>query len=100
MYGKGYIWNLATCSCENVRYTERTVEVSVITCDKDIGTTKSITKTIPTKSAPENFNEKTLIGKIKNSYILLAFLLITVKLLIAFTIYCCIIKYRSKQKHL
>ena len=33
-------------------------------------------------------------------YILLAFLLITIALLIAVSIYCYLIKYRAKQKHL
>ena len=33
-------------------------------------------------------------------YILLAFLLITIALLIAVSIYCYLIKYRAKEKHL
>ena len=33
-------------------------------------------------------------------YILLAFLLFTIALLIAVRIYCCLIKYKEKQKHL
>ena len=36
----------------------------------------------------------------QNFYILLAFLLITIALLIAVSIYCYLIKYRAKQKHL
>ena len=32
-------------------------------------------------------------------YILLAFLLITIALLIVVTIYCYLIKYKAKQKH-
>ena len=35
-----------------------------------------------------------------DSYILLAFLLITMVLLIAVSIYCYLIRYRAKQKHL
>ena len=38
--------------------------------------------------------------KTQNFYILLAFLLITIVLLIAVSIYCYLIKYRAKQKHL
>ena len=47
-----------------------------------------------------NFNEKKVIYKMKNLDILLTFLLITTKLLIAVSIYCCLIKYHTKQKHL
>ena len=36
----------------------------------------------------------------QNFYILLALLLITIELLIAFSIYCYLIKYRAKQKRL
>ena len=36
----------------------------------------------------------------QNFYILLAFLLITIALLIAVSIYCYLRKYRAKQKHL
>ena len=37
--------------------------------------------------------------KSQNFYILLAFLLITITLLIAVSIYCYLIKYRVKQKY-
>ena len=36
----------------------------------------------------------------QNFYILFAFLLITIALLIAVIIYCYLIKYQAKQKHL
>ena len=36
----------------------------------------------------------------QNFFVLLAFLLITLALLIAVKIYCYLIKYREKQKHL
>ena len=36
----------------------------------------------------------------QNFYILHAFLIITIVLLIAVSIYCYLIKYRAKQKHL
>ena len=38
--------------------------------------------------------------KTQNFYILLAFLLITIALLIAVSIYCYLITYQEKQKHL
>ena len=38
--------------------------------------------------------------KLKIFYILLTFLLITIALLIAASIYCYVIKYQGKQKHL
>ena len=47
-----------------------------------------------------NFNEKEAICKTQHFYILLAFLLITIALLIAVSIYCYLIKYQAKQKHL
>ena len=63
------------------------------TCDEVIGAEE--TKTVTT-----NFNEKNAICKTKNFYISLAFLLITIVLLIAACIYCYLIKYKPKQKHL
>ena len=40
------IWNPATCSCKNGKYTRNIIHDSVITCDKIV----EETKTIPTKS--------------------------------------------------
>ena len=53
-----------------------------------------------TRSIPTNFNEKNITCKIQNVYILLDFLLITIALLTAVSIYCYLIKYGAKQKHL
>ena len=53
-----------------------------------------------TKAMPTNFNEKKATCKTQNLYILLAFLLITIVLLIAVRICCYLIKYWAKQKHL
>ena len=53
-----------------------------------------------TKTIPTNFNEKNIICKTQNLYILLAFLSITIVLLITVSIYSYLIKYRVKQKHL
>ena len=62
----------------------------MITCDEVI---EEEIKTITTK-----FNEKNVIYKTKNIYILLIFILITVPLLTAVSIYYYLIKYRGKQK--
>ena len=70
------------CSRENGKYVESIIGDSVILCDEII----KETKTIPTKSTSTNF------------YILLAFLLSTISLLIAVSIYCYLIKYKNKTK--
>ena len=46
-----------------------------------------------TKTIPTIFNEKKLPFKAQNVYILLAFLLITRRLLIVVNIYCYLVKY-------
>ena len=66
-----------------------------IICDEVITWYDEEIKTIPT-----NFNEKNVTCKTQSFYILLAFLLITIALLIAVCIYCFLIKYKAKQKHL
>ena len=53
-----------------------------------------------TRKVSRNVNEKNATTKIKNVYILINFLLITVAILIAVSIYCYLIKYKAKQKHL
>ena len=52
------------------------------------------------KKLPTNFNEKNITCKTQSFYNLLAFLLITIALLIAVSIYCYLIKYYAKQIHL
>ena len=47
------------------------------------------------KAIPTYFNEEKTFCKTQNYYILLAFLLITVELLIAVSIYCYLIKYQA-----
>ena len=62
---------------------------SVITCDEIIEET----------TVPRNFNKK--MQPLKQSfYILLAFSLIVIRLLIAIRIYCYLIKYNAKLKHI
>ena len=61
---------------------------SAITYDEIIESNDEETKAVPT-----NFNEKKASCKTQIFYILLAFLLITIALLIAVSIYCYLIKY-------
>ena len=86
---KDYIWNPSTCICENRKYLASVMDDSVITCNE------IIEETVPT-----NFNEKKAICKMQKFYILVAFLSITLTLLVAVSIYCYLIKYQAKQKHL
>ena len=59
---------------------------SAITCDEVIESNDEETKTIPI-----NFNEKNITCKAQNFYVSLAFFLITIAILIAVSIYCCLI---------
>ena len=52
------------------------------------------------ETVPMNLNENKANCKTQNFYILLEFLLTTIALLIAVSIYCYLIKYRGKQKDL
>ena len=83
---KDYVWNPATCNCENGKYLASIMDE--IICDEIIDVKKT------------NFNKKDITYKTQNCYILLVFLLITVTLLIAVSIYCYLKKYRARQKHL
>ena len=62
---------------------------STIICDKVI---ESYDKEI--KTIPNNVNENKATCKIQSFYILLAFLLITIALFIAVSIYCHLIRYQ------
>ena len=83
---KDYVWNPATCNCENGKYLASIMDK--IICDEIIDVKET------------NFNEKNITCKTQSFYILLTFLLITIKLLITVSIYCYLIKYQAKQKHL
>ena len=85
VYEKDYVWNRTTC---NGKYLASTMVDSGITCDEIIDV-EGI-----------NSNEKNLTCKTQNFYILLAFLSIIIALLVAVSIYCYLIKYQAKQKHL
>ena len=92
---KNCVWNPSTCSCENGKCLASIMDNSVITCDDIIESYDNETKTIPT-----NFNEEETTCRTQRFYILLAFFIITIALLIAVSIYCYLIKYRANQKHL
>ena len=94
--GKDYIWNLVTCSCKNVKDLASIMDDSAITCDEIIDA-EANSNDEETEIVPANFNEKIAAYKTRNFYILLAFLLITIILLIAVITYCYLIKYRAKQ---
>ena len=65
---------------------------STIICDEVIKSCDEKIKTITT-----NVNNENIICKTQNFYILLAFL-ITITLLIAFSMYCYLIKYQTITK--
>ena len=75
MCENNYVWNPATCNCENGKYLASIVDDSVII----------------------NFNKKNMTSVAQNFYILLFFLLITIALLITVSICCNLIKYRAKD---
>ena len=77
--------NPATCNCENEKYLASILDNSAIKCDEIVESYNEET----------NFNERNQPVKRK-----LAFLLITIALLIAVSIYCYLIKYQAKRKHL
>ena len=76
---KDYVWDPAACNCENRKYLASIMDDTAIECEE-------------TKAIPAKFNKKKTTCKTQNSYILLAFLLITIALLIAVSIYCYLIK--------
>ena len=76
---------------------------SAIICDEviDVEVDVEAKSNNEAKSFEEtNFKEKKATCKTQNVYVLLTFLLIAIVLLIAVSIYCYLIKYRTKQKHL
>ena len=83
-----YVWGPATCNCENGKYLASIMDDSVIIGDEVI---KSYDKEVKTIS--KNYNENRVTCKTQSFYILLVFLLITVVLLIAVSIYCHLMKY-------
>ena len=71
-----------------------------ITCYQIIESYDEETKVILTKVCLSNFSGKEATCKTQNFYMFPAFLLITVVLLMAISIYCYLKEYRAKQEHL
>ena len=65
---KESVSNPSTCIFENGKYLASTMDDSVITCDEAIESHDEETKT-----SPINFNEKNIICKTQNSYVLMFF---------------------------
>ena len=87
---KDYICSSVMCSCENGKFVGSIIDNLVIMCDEMIKKTKSTaTKSTSAKAAPRKNNSI-------NFYILLVFYI----LLIAVSIYCYLLNYRTKEKHL
>ena len=87
---KDHVWNPATCNCQNGKYLASIISDSTIMSDEII-------------EVPTNLNEKKKKKKnckLQKIYILLAFLLITIALLIVASIYCYVVRFLAKQKHL
>ena len=87
----GYVWNPGTCNCKNGKYLASIMDYSAIECNEIIESYEEDAEAI-------SYDEKIFIEmkttcKMQNSYILLAFLLITIALLISVSIYYYLIKY-------
>ena len=82
MCEKDYIWNPNTCICDNDKYLTSIIDDSVIMLDEII----KVKETNPTKTIPTNFRKKKVTCKIKKLYILLTFLLTTLRPLISLVI--------------
>ena len=87
---KDYIWNPATCSCQNRKYLASIIDDSA--CDENIDAECKLNDK-ETKMLPTIFKGKNLTHKTQNFYILLTFLVITIALLIAVSIYVYLIKH-------
>ena len=99
---KEYVWNPSTCICGNGIYLTSFMGDSAIICDEVIDADAKLSPKDDdeTKAIPTNFNGTKVTCKMQKFYILLAFLLITIALFVAVSIYCCLIKYQSKQNRL
>ena len=89
------------------------IDDSAITCDEIIdaeaeaksnneatSNDKAKSSIEETKICPTNFNGKNIAYEGRVFFILLTVLLITIAILIAVSIYCYVIKYQAKQKHI
>ena len=92
IYAKKIVWNLATCNYENGKHLASIMDDSTIICYEVIMLYDEEINTIPTI-----LNKKKVSHKTKSFYILLAFSLNTIALLIAVSIFCYLIKYQAKN---
>ena len=90
---KKYVWNPATCNCENGKYLASIMDDSAIICDKVIDADME-------SNNETNFNEKKATCKMQNLHILHVFFLISTAFLIAVSIYRYLIKYQRNLKQL
>ena len=91
-----YVGKPSRCPCEINRYLKSIADDLVITCDKIIATSETV---------PINLNEKHATYEMKTFYILSAFLLITILLLIIASVYCfyyqkCTLPYQHSNNKL
>ena len=96
VHERDQIWNLASCSFENGKYLGSITDNSVNMCNEII---EEETKTVTTNFNEKKKTKKNAICKTRFFYILLAFSLINIALWIAVSIYCYLLKYGAKQKH-
>ena len=102
---KNYVWNPITCSCENGKYLTSIIVGSEIICNEVTdaeakSNDKAKSNDQKTNTVSANFKEKKANHETQNFYMLLAFSLITMTLLIAVSIWCYLIKFWAKQKYL
>ena len=83
--------------CDKIIDADTDVDAEAKSNDKGKWTDEAKVNNQETKVIPTNFNEKKATCKTQKFYILLAFLLITIALLIVASIYCRLIKYQAKQ---
>ena len=73
---KDYVWNAATCSCENGKYLASIMDDLAIICD-EVDADAEAKLNDEAKSYDEtNINEKKATCKMQNFYVLLTFLVI------------------------
>ena len=98
---KGYVRNLATCNQEKGKHLACIINNSAITCDEIIDVDVDAEAKLIDGAKLDNkkiLKEKKATCKMQQFYILLAFLLIAIALLIAAGSYCSLTKYLAQQK--
>ena len=97
------MWNPPTCSCKSGKYLANIMDDLVIMCYKIIDAAteaKSGGEAKLKNKETKNILKIKLMKQKVSLFILLTFSLIKIALLAAVSIYCYLIKYKSKQKHL